>query len=340
MIIQCPYCATSYQLDPARLTGKNPMLKCSRCDHIFPAPSAKGKKRPAPTPPAPDVAVPAAEKSLTLPFDEPQWKADTETAAANNLDVSEPEEDFTLGDEEKPEGFTLPDDASDRDVTRPAPPAASAIAPPPPVYTDAAVDEDEEDDGEVEWDEEESAPEPRRAATSPVVPLLVFAGVVTAIYFVIASALISSPILRHRFLGRLPIIGSLGGDRLLTRKVALSEVVGNYQRIKDGKQVFVITGKALNTATVALHSVQIAGRLYDREGRALDEKVIYCGNVVSAKVLKDLTPRELSVLQRLNPTKRFMLEPGESSTFFIVFMKPPRGAVDYAVQVVGAQHQA
>ena len=75
-------------------------------------------------------------------------------------------------------------------------------------------------------------------------------------------------------------------------------------------------------------------------GRPLDEKVIYCGNVISTKVLKDLTPRELSVLQKLNPTKRFMIEPGESSTFVIVFMEPPRGAVEYAVQVVGAQHQA
>lgn len=282
--------------------------------------------------------MPPAAKNLTLPFDEPQWQADTAGGVAGSLDVSEPEEEFTLGDEEKSEEFTLPDDASDRDVTLPAPPAAPA---PVPAAAEADEDEEEEDDSEVEWiEEEENEPQPRRAETSPVVPLLVFAGVVTAIYFVIASAFVSSPVLRNRFLGRLPIIGSLGGDRLMTRKVALSEVVGNYQRIKDGKEVFVITGRALNTATVALHSVQIAGRLYGADGRPLDEKVIYCGNVISAKVLKDLTPRELSVLQKLNPPKRFMIEPGESSTFVIVFMEPPRGAVEYAVQVVGAQHQA
>ncbi|MBP1686161.1 MAG: zinc-ribbon domain, partial [Deltaproteobacteria bacterium] len=78
MIIQCPYCATSYQLDPARLVGKSPVLKCSRCDNVFPAPSGKAKKRPAPAPPAPAGGPPAAEKNLPLPFDEPGWKEDTE----------------------------------------------------------------------------------------------------------------------------------------------------------------------------------------------------------------------------------------------------------------------
>ena len=65
----------------------------------------------------------------------------------------------------------------------------------------------------------------------------------------------------------MPLVGTLGDDRLLTRKVALSEVTGSYQRIKDGKEVFVISGKALNTAPVALHGVQIAGKLFDNDGQ-------------------------------------------------------------------------
>ena len=111
------------------------------------------------------------------------------------------------------------------------------------------------------------------------------------------------------------------------------------QRIKDGKDVFVISGKAVNTARTALHSVQITGKLLDATGKELEQKTIYCGNVISTKLLKDLSPREVSVLQTLNPPKRFMIEPGESSTFVIVFMDPPRAATEFSTQVVAAQRQ-
>src|SRR5207249_238185 len=121
----------------------------------------------------------------------------------------------------------------------------------------------------------------------------------------------------------------VGDDRLLARKVALSEVLGGYQRIKNGKEVFVIAGKALNTAPVAVHSVQIAGELYNNSGGVLQQKTIYCGNVVSARVLKDLTPQEVSILQEMATPKKFAIEPGESSTFVIVFMDPPRQAVEF-----------
>ncbi|MFI5395715.1 MAG: DUF3426 domain-containing protein [Candidatus Binatia bacterium] len=330
MIVQCPYCATSYELDAARLTGKNPMLKCSRCQRIFPAPTPK--KRPAPTPPVAAETTPAADKNLTLPFDEPTWKEQTPPTHSDELTVSEPEETFTLGVEEKSEEFSLPDDAAEEPDT----PVMTHTA---PIRMEEEEEDEEEDEVEVVPRRRAAVREPRRREPSAIGPIFIFLAIVVAAYGLLARALFASPVLCDRLIGRLPIIGRLGDDRLLTRKVALSDVVGNYQRIKDGKEVFVITGKALNTAPVALHSVQIGGKLYGRDGRALEEKIIYCGNVISAKVLKDLTPRELSILQKLNPPKRFMIEPGESSTFVIVFMDPPREPAEFSAQVVAAQHQ-
>lgn len=160
-------------------------------------------------------------------------------------------------------------------------------------------------------------------------------------YGVLAGALLSDPDMSDRFVRGLPLIGNaLGGDRHMYRKIALSDVKGAYQRIRDGKGIFVITGRALNTAPVGLQSVQIVGRLFDDFGKELDKKVIYCGNTISAKVLRDLTPRELSILQQVNPPRHFIIEPGESSTFVIVFLEPPKGTADFSVQVVAAQRQA
>jgi hypothetical protein len=319
------------------------MLKCSRCKHIFPAPTSK-KSAPS------TVQKPASGtgENLTLPFEEGGWKDEADVSPPPDFDISEPEEGFTLGDAEEPEESG-------------APPAAE---PRKPSAARARARDEDEDEIELERDEDEEpeAEEPqRRTQARPrsdrqprarqrrqdrgrergkMWALLIFLVMVVGTYGVLTRALFASPALCDRVIGRLPLIGMLSDDRLLTRKVALSEVVGTYQRIKDGKEVFVISGKALNTAPMALHGVQIAGTLYDPSGRLLDQKTISCGNVISAKVLKDLTPQEVSILQKLSPPKRFMIEPGESSTFVIVFMEPPHDAVEFSARVVAAQRQA
>jgi predicted Zn finger-like uncharacterized protein len=339
VIIECPYCATRYELDAARMSGPNPMFKCSRCRHIFPAQS------PAQRPPAAaaERAQPKrpSEENLTLPFEESGGK---KPADAVELTVPEADDDFTLGTEAHADELTVPD--VDAEPELPAAPA-------PATFTHAEEpDEPDEMDVELRRDDhehelvEEAPKRPRRARTPPprershIVPLFVFLALVAAGYGMLTSALFTNHALSDKLVGSIPLIGTLGDERLLVRKVALSDVVGSYQRIKDGKEVFVITGKALNTAPVALQGVQIAGKLFDNTGGSLDQKVISCGNVISTKVLKELTPQEVSILQKLNPPKKFVIEPGESSTFVIVFMEPPRQAVEFTTQVVAAQRQA
>jgi predicted Zn finger-like uncharacterized protein len=338
VIIQCPYCATRYELDAARMSGPHPMFKCSRCRHIFPAPSAE-QRPPAPAAvPRGAKSHPTSEENLTLPFEtDEKERADS---APGDLTVPETDEDFTLGTEEHAVELTVPDDVEP--VTPPArsPAPVRDAAPDEPTALD--VDLGAEDEPAIE---EETPKRPRRPRAprprerSHVVPLFVFLGLVVTGYGMLTSALFANPALSDKLVGRIPLIGMLGDERLLVRKVALSDVVSNYQRIKDGKDVFVITGRALNTAPVALQGVQIAGKLFDNTGAPVDQKVISCGNVISTKVLKDLTPQEVSILQKLSPPKKFVIEPGESSTFVIVFMDPPRQAVEFTTQVVAAQRQ-
>jgi hypothetical protein len=254
------------------------------------------------------------------------------------LNLPEREEKFTLGAEEKPDDWAITHSVPDAETV-----AGPGHAPEPDMTPDIPVEHFNEDRAEEDEEAELESPDDEADRTrrdgANLRALFVFLAFVVAGYGVLTRALFASPLLFDRTVGRLPFIGRVGDDRLLARKVALSEVAGSYQRIKDGKEVFVITGKALNTSPVALHGVQIDGALYNNAGKAVDEKTIYCGNVISAKVLKDLTPRELSILQKLNPPKRFMIEPGESATFVIVFMDPPREAVEFSTQVVGAQRQ-
>jgi len=345
MIVECPYCARRYEVDAARLTGPNPMFKCSRCRHIFPAPSGgelspavSGSKRAKPQPPS--------EQNLPLPFEESLGKKPDQSPPANAPNGSEAEEDFTLGTDDQPGDLTVPEEDTEPELPRISAPAALADEKEAdePTEMDVELTRDDDDDAVIE----DVAPKrPRRARPparrerSHLLPLFIFLALVVTAYGVLTSALFANPALSDKLIGRIPLIGTLGDERLLVRKVALSDVVGNYQRIKDGKDVFVITGKALNTAPVALQGVQIAGKLFDNAGASIgDPKVISCGNVISTKVLKDLTPQEVSILQKLSPPKKFVIEPGESSTFVIVFMDPPRQAVEFTTQVVAAQRQA
>lgn len=285
------------------------------------------------------VAAPA----LTVPETEDEFTLGTD-GESGSLTITEDDEEIPeLGDPASvaagaPPVVAPPAAAPPAPVVKPVepiaepmsfeiPPPVSFEMPPPDVIEPASVGRRER--------------KPRMADSDrgKMVAVLWFVGAVTLAYGVLTAALFANPGLAEQWFGNLPWIGSLRDDRMLMRKVALSEVVGAYQRIKDGKDVFVISGKATNAAPVPLQGVQITGRLFDEEGRGLDEKVIHCGNVISTRVLKDLTPRELSVLQKLNPPSRFTIEPGASSTFVIVFMEPPKAAVSYSAQVVAAHRQ-
>jgi predicted Zn finger-like uncharacterized protein len=341
VIVQCPYCATRFHVEDARLKGVTPRFRCSRCRQIFAAPSGKAApSKPVPAPPPQPPAAAAAPETLSLPFEEPSWKDEAESHPAGDFSDATGEEEFTLGPIEPPKEFDLPpvDDASDAGAAAaPAPEEALGAGDFDQQNADAAA-EDLEDENEMVMRSGDGGAQSERGK---MVVIMLFLALIVAGYAGFAAALIASPALGERVIGaineRVPVLGSVGSERLLTRKVALTDIAASYQRIKDDTEVFMITGRAINTSSVALHGVQILGRLYDGAGQEIERKTIYCGNAISTKVLKDLSPREVSVLQTLNPPSRFFIEPGQSATFVIVFLKPPPAAADFSAQVVSAQ---
>lgn len=332
MIIQCPNCAIRFKLDDARASAPSFRLKCSRCGHIFGAPSAKRRLTAAPRKPPSST-----HESLTLPFDEPPRKAGDapggkreprSTGAVISPGtgpnaVDEEDERFEITDTE--DTYTLGPDS------------------------EAAVEyEEEDDDVPPPALAPPKRPAPKRKPVPPVEDdrgkfraIVLYLSLCVMAYGALTAALLSVPDLADRFVRSLPLVGPvLAGDRLMPRKIALAELSGSYHRIKDGKEVFVISGRAFNTAPVPLHAVQILGQLFDEQGQPVDQRSIYCGNVISTKVLRDLTLRELRFLQDIQPPKQFQIEPGDGAGFVIVFMDPPAAAAEFSAQVVGAQRQA
>lgn len=101
--------------------------------------------------------------------------------------------------------------------------------------------------------------------------------------------------------------------------------------------MFVISGTAINTASRPLRNIRIEGTVFDSGGRALQQETITCGGMDARRLLQGLSLREVEMLGKVEPSRKFHLDPGETTTFAIVFTNPPSGAADFSARVASAQ---
>jgi predicted Zn finger-like uncharacterized protein len=324
VIVECPRCSARYRVEEEVLKDE-PTFKCSRCSHIFSYEGGRSEPEPEPEPEPPRrPAAGTSSESLSFAFADPSSPEPTRGVHTPPLPPPPPP-DFSRrgrGEEEEEEEFVFDDDAAEEE----------------PLTSEAEAEEEDDDDeprfvrGEDELRVEEEA-QPR-----PLRPWIVFLGLLALLYANVALYMRNHPDEAIAALTRIPFAGRiLTEDRLLQTRVLLEDVRGTYQRIKDDRVVFIVSGRAVNTAPQALRGIQIESSLFGADGGTLDSKSIYCGNAMSLKIVKDLSSKEISLLQRLEPPARFEVQPGESATFTVVFMNPPEGMSEFDARVVAAQ---
>jgi predicted Zn finger-like uncharacterized protein len=336
MIIECPYCSTRFRLDEKRLSTARPMLKCSRCQHIFPAPeraAGRPQEAPPPAPPVDEVAEPTdARAPVEAPPAPAARPAGTRAGApppAENLafTFADESDDWDAGSSDEP--HVLQEQFSFAASPHPAQPE------PRPVPKRAGVRRGVE--AEEEADDETEAP---RGAAISVRPVFLFLLLVVVAYGVLAGALKNNPEWAAELADTLPFIGGGNHDRLLNRKVTLLNIDGGYERIREGKTIFVVTGEIANHAAVALSTVQVLARILDDHGAVIDERTIFCGNAIPLKLLKELSLGEVSIVGRLKPPKSLLVRPGDTSPFVVVFTDLPAPVAEFTAQVVSVQRHA
>jgi hypothetical protein len=158
---------------------------------------------------------------------------------------------------------------------------------------------------------------------------------VVAIAFVAASGLISSePVASARLLSAAPRIGTYFARPIVPAMlVALHDIRPEYRTLKGGQVALVITGTAQNVGARPLHLVQIDANLLGGGARPVRSLGVYCGNALSAKMLGEMTPREIEFSQGLSPQKSFAMEPSGSASFLMVFINPPEHAGNVRLSV-------
>ncbi len=249
-------------------------------------------------------------------------------------------------------------EAEPRSVTRPPSPPQG-----PPADRDFSFVEDEERDesSEPTSDESVAAPaeydlrsdEPRFVRGEDQLrveaergrdarrPYLAYLTILVVLYAILALDLLNHPAQAAKLLAAVPIVGNMiAEDHLLQTRVQLQDVEGAYQQIKDDRPVFIVSGRAVNAAAESLKGVQIESAVYDQSGKLVETKSIYCGNAMSLKIVKDLSTKEITLLQRLEPPKRFEIRPGEAAGFSVVFLNPPPTLKEFTARVASAQSSA
>ena len=326
MIVECPRCRARYRVEQD-LLERDQTFKCSRCAHIFAYEASE----------VPEAVEPEAS---VQPQSEPVRSEARRGAPGRDADSMS----FSFS---RAGDATAEDEERERSAVRRASVAASAMP-----EREFSFDDDLENRGEEEEPNDVGLvdDEPRFVRGEDALrmeephgggagrPYLIYLAALMIAYAILTLDLVNHPARAERLLAAVPMIGDvLAEDHLLQTRVQLQDVEGLYQQIKDDRLVFIVSGRAVNTASGSLKGVQIESVLYDAAGRAVETKSIFCGNAMSLKIVKDLSTKEISLLQRLEPPKRFEIRPGESAGFSVVFLNPPAGLKEFTTRVVAAQ---
>jgi predicted Zn finger-like uncharacterized protein len=351
MLVQCPKCKTTYKVAEDAIKGTSPAFRCSRCKHTFeleptPTTGPAGGTSPANN----DDSVKPDERELSFAFgagepeqSQPQSRqqppqSETEESSApaaakpeagakgENADSSltgaaEPTDDKSFA-------ATAPQPAEEKIVAESgvAPPARASIGADPPSRETA----------------ENIVPinEFRDQAASTV-PYLTLFGLLVIFFFLATAYLEAHPNISESVVRKIPVIGpSVLRNSYLKNGVLLKAQRAVYQSIEGNREVLVVTGEAVNQNPVVVREVRILGRLYNPEGKAVEQQVIWLGNALSPKIIRGMSPQDIADLQRLKPLKTFEIPPGDSVSFAIVFLRPAKAIKDFSCEVVSAEGEA
>ncbi len=179
---------------------------------------------------------------------------------------------------------------------------------------------------------------PYRDQQTSTKPYLTLFALLIIIFALVTAFNRAHPSATEGLVRQIPLVGSsvLRNNRLKDG-VLLQSLRGGYQSIQGNREVFVITGTALNQNPVTIRAVQLSGESYNNQNEKIEKQTIWVGNAISPSMVRGLSLQEISNLQRLEPLKTFEIPPGDSVQFTIVFLKTPRGMKDFGCKVIAAE---
>ena len=107
---------------------------------------------------------------------------------------------------------------------------------------------------------------------------------------------------------------------------SLEKVKGHYVENLNLNRIFVVEGEAVNRWKESRSFIKVKGVLLDSRGKKVQEKEVYCGNLLSEKDLKEMNQAaiEKSLSSQFGISfSNVNLQPNKGVPFMIVFMDLP-----------------
>ncbi len=310
MILECPYCSTRFRLDERALGARRPTLRCSKCSRTF----------TLPPPPEPDD-----EDDLGLTYDDGPDPAEEEPSTAVERPRDQEQLSFAMErDDDDPQPSLFGDDDDDYAAAD-----DDHYSIDPPSLGDA-------DDGA---DDEYYFGDTPVTSSGHVKPLLFFLTLVVAGYGMLAWTLRTEPDWARDLMKQVPIIGSEINANRLGREIVLDGLRGRYERTKEGRLVFLVTGSARNEHDEPVRDIRVELQLRDESGTAVAKQSTTCGNAMRADLVRDLTQEQVQILRGwgTRPPEEATVAPGESCPIVGIFIDVPETVTEFSGQVVQAR---
>ena len=177
-----------------------------------------------------------------------------------------------------------------------------------------------------------------RGGRGSTVPLVSLAGLAVFAFVLVTLMYHVNPQPLDSLIKRVPWYGNAVFDsRHFKRTLVCESLVSGVRPVLNHNEVFVVSGKLANHNDRSVHQVRIEARLFDAEGKELAQETTFVGNAISAKIIQDMTFREISLLQSLKPQNNYQIAPNGSANFTIVFPKPETTVETFSCRVVSAE---
>ena len=199
---------------------------------------------------------------------------------------------------------------------------------------------DPEDDFFVFPKEEngEHVAETRTGGQMSVLPFVSLFGILLFVFALVTMTYQVDPTPLESVIRKIPWYGSaIFESRHFKRRMALEALVAGLQPVLGQREVVIVSGTLVNHNAKEMQDVQIEAQVYDAEGKTLEKQTIYLGSAISSKIIQDMTPREISLVQSLKPQNTYRVAPNGSVTFTIVLPKPKEAVGAFSCRVLSAE---
>jgi len=117
------------------------------------------------------------------------------------------------------------------------------------------------------------------------------------------------------------------------------DISSRFVESKTAGRLFVIQGKVRNEYDSARNFIVVKAALFGKNGKELEKKITYCGNVLSDEDLQSLDQAALD--KKLSnkfghERSNFRIPPGKAIPFAVVFTDVPKDLGEFAVEVVSS----